>query len=106
MNITDGNTTYGNLHVPFFWRVSNRTELNNILVDVRGEGVEGGRGGRWEGGRGGRWEGGRGGKEGGREGGRERERGSSPSCAPVHFSAGSEKLQCICKYVFLWLCSV
>ena len=43
MNITDGNITYSNLHVPFFWRVSNRTELNNILVDVRGEGVEGGR---------------------------------------------------------------
>ena len=53
MNITDGNTTYGNLHVPFFWRVSNRTELNNILVDVRGEGVEG----RGEGVEGGRWEG-------------------------------------------------
>ena len=55
MNITDGNITYGNLHVPFFWRVSNRTELNNILIDVRGEGVEGG--GREERGRGGREEG-------------------------------------------------
>ena len=57
MNITDGNITYGNLHVPFFWRVSNRTELNNILVDVRGERVEGG---------------GREGREGGEEG-REKE---------------------------------
>ena len=65
MNITDGNITYGNLHVPFFWRVSNRTELNNILVDVRGEGVEGG--GR-EGREGGRREGGgREGKRGGRK---------------------------------------
>ena len=84
MNIIDGNITYGNLHVPFFWRVSNRTELNNILVDVRGEGVEGG---------------GREGREGreGKRGGRKKSgRGSLPSCASVHFSAGSEKLQCTC----------
>ena len=35
MNISGGNITYGDLHVPFFWRVSNRTELNHHLVDVR-----------------------------------------------------------------------
>ena len=66
MNITDGNISYGNLHVPFFWRVSNRMELNNILVDVR----EGGRG-RGEG------------------------RDSSLSCT-VCLSSGSEKLQRTC----------
>ena len=40
MNITGGNITYGDLHVPFFWRVSNRTELNHHLVDVREGGGE------------------------------------------------------------------
>ena len=40
MNITGGNITYGDLHVPFFWRVSNRTELNHHLVDVRVGGGE------------------------------------------------------------------
>ena len=59
MNISGGNITYGDLHVPFFWRVSNRTELNHHLVDVRGrEGKRGGRGGgeRREGGEEGREE--------------------------------------------------
>ena len=47
MNISGGNITYGDLHVPFFWRVSNRTELNHHLVDVR-EGRKGGGEGRGE----------------------------------------------------------
>ena len=74
MNITGGNITYGDLHVPFFWRVSNRTELNHHLVDVRGrEGKRGGRGG------GERREG------GGEEGGRRRggEGNFSLSCSSV-----------------------
>ena len=52
MNISGGNITYGDLHVPFFWRVSNRTELNHHLVDVREGGRAGGgeeRGGGGEG---------------------------------------------------------
>ena len=80
MNITGGNITYGDLHVPFFWRVSNRTELNHHLVDVRGREGERGRG--EEGRKGERGEeGGRRGREGGRR--RGGEGNFSLSCSSV-----------------------